>query len=217
MLPQVNLNPLTKDMDTNKQFAAIRNQISQLRDEVDQALMSIGYENLTADLRRRIDGLETEITGSNQLSNIVAETIKAKYITADMISAHYASIGDLQAVTARIGSIESDYVKTQQLNAVSGRIDNLTSIAITTQNFSAQSINANQINAGKIQASQINMDGLASALSAQDVTCLTITSGYGDLESADIHSLNASSAVIGGKSVSWFYDSNYGRYFLSGS
>lgn len=214
MLPQVNLNPLTKDMDTNKQFAAIRNQISQLRDEVDQALMSIGYDNLTSDLRKRIDGLETEITGSNQLSNIVAETIKAKYITADMISAHYASIGDLQAVTARIGSIESDYVKTQQLNAVSGRIDNLTSIAITTENFSAQNIKASQITSGTISANRIDMNGVASALVTQDIACLSV-----DANSGDFSSLSASNAFLGsnttiaGKSVSWFYDSNYGRYF----
>ena len=146
------LSLMDKNIDVNKQLAYMRNYINQLRDEIENDLMNIGYDNLDADLRKRFDDMQTGLLTANNTSMEVAGILKTQYLKADEIAAKYITAQTVAATYATIGS----------LNAVSAAIGDLAAIAITTQNLSAQSINANQITAGKIKANQIDASDIAA-------------------------------------------------------
>lgn len=159
------LSQVSKDTDIGKQMAYMRNYINQLRDEVENDLMNIGYDNLDADLRKRFDDMQTGLLTANNTSIEVAGMLKTQYLKADEIAAKYITAQTVAANYATIGS----------LNAVSAAIGDLAAIAITTQNLSAQTINANQITAGKIKASQLDADDIASGLFVGEALVATST------------------------------------------
>ncbi len=147
------LSQVSKDTDIGKQMAYMRNYINQLRDEIENDLMNIGYDNLDADLRKRFDDMQTGLLTANNTSMEVAGMLKTQYLKADQIVATYATIGSLNAVSARIGVIEANYITASEvsatyatigsLNAVSASITTLSSKAITTDNLNATMANFN--------------------------------------------------------------------------
>lgn len=186
------LSQVSKDTDIGKQMAYMRNYINQLRDEIENDLMNIGYNNLDADLRKRFDDMQTGLLTANNTSMEVAGILKTQYLKADEIVATYATLGSLNAVSARIGSLEA--------------------IAITTNNLSAQTIygnqitgltiNANQITAGKIKANQLDADDIASGLFVGEALVATATA----FDACNSQIFRASSFVDignGGKVIFW--------------
>lgn len=134
MLPMMNLNADTTNV--GKQISSIKAYINSLRDSIDTELWNISYEQLSEDLKKRIDNINDDIRLANEKADMVAGTIKANYITADVISAQYAKITELQATTARVGTLEADNV------LVKGNITTING-NITSINGSIQTINGN--------------------------------------------------------------------------
>lgn len=155
MLPALNLNAVSTD--TGKQITYIKSYINNLKDQIDDELNSISYGQLDADLRKRIDSIKDEVKQADDKSVMVAEMIKAKYITANEISAKYitanevsasyATIGSLSAVSARLGTVEANYVGTDYLSANYATIGSLSAATARIGVIEANYITANSITA----------------------------------------------------------------------
>lgn len=181
MLPQINPNPLTKDMDTNKQFAALRNQISQLRDDVDQALMSIGYDNLTLELRKKIDKLETEITGNTNLSNMVAESVKSKYVRTEVLEADMAIVmGDISSINGSISTINGNIFSINgDISTINGNIYSING-DIGTINGNITTLN------GAVSANSAVIGGLGNGTTTINGACIKTGTISANRISADL-------------------------------
>lgn len=155
------LSQVSKDTDIGKQMAYMRNYINQLRDEIENDLMNIGYNNLDADLRKRFDDMQTGLLTANNTSLEVAGMLKTQYLKADEIVSKYATITSLNAVSARVGYIESDYVKTASITALSGEINDLTTTKLdaTTAYIDFMEV-TNWVRAGYIKAEKIKTQDL---------------------------------------------------------
>ena len=135
----------SNNIDPNRQMAMMRTYLSQLKDELESELYNIGWNNLSKELRDKINSLEGYATDNDQKF----EQIRANMVTTEYLSANYATITSLNAVSADIGD--------------------LAAIAITTNNLSAQTINGSQItgltiNANQITAGTISADRISSAI-----------------------------------------------------
>lgn len=135
----------SNNIDPNRQMAMMRTYLSQLKDELETELYNIGWNNLSKELRDKIDSLDRYAEDNDEKFN----AIRAQMVTTEYLSANYATIGSLDALSATVGS--------------------LSAIAITTNNLSAQTINGSQItgltiNANQITAGTISADRISSAI-----------------------------------------------------
>lgn len=151
----------------------MRNQLAALRDGVEEELSHISYDQLDANLKKKIDELNNSLSIQKNQTDIVAQTLQAKYITAEQIAANYASFGAIDAVSARVSVIESDYITTTQLKAVT--------------------IDASQITSGKISANQIDAHGIAAtAFQGEDLHCNELTV----MLDASFDSINVAAGIV---------------------
>lgn len=147
-----------KDQDTGKQLAMMRTYLATLKDEVEAELSGIGYNNLDADLRARIDKISDGLASAHEDTALVAQSLKANYITASEIASNYVSTSYLSANYITASEIASDYASFTWVNALNAIVANLNAKAITTDNLSAQSISASQITSGTLSANRISND-----------------------------------------------------------
>ena len=191
MLPNISLNSPTNSQDVGKQLSTIRSQMASLKEAIEDELHSISYDQLDAALRARIDKLNDLYGAAIEQSNIVAETLQAKYIVADEIAAKYATVVELGAAVARIGKIEANYISTDVLDV---------STLITTANLSAQKIAAKQIDVstGKITAAQIDASNLqvkGANIDSSAIQDLNATDGYINDLSCGVFSVNRAISI----------------------
>lgn len=185
MLPMINANP--SSMDTGKQITSIKTYINTLRDAIDDELSHISYDQLDANLKKRIDAISDDIELAKEQSQIVAETVKAnylsaqeinaKYITASEVSATYASIGSLSALSARVGTIEADYVGTEYLETNYATIGALSAATARIGVIESNYITANTITADFLNARYQNA---SQGLYAQRIYCSEYNINYED-------------------------------------
>lgn len=183
------LSQVSKDTDIGKQMAYMRNYINQLRDEIENDLMNIGYNNLDADLRKRFDDMQTGLLTANNTSLEVAGLLKTKYLTAQEIvtnyitareaSLTYATIGSLNAVSAEVGELS-----TKKLDATTAYID-----FMEVTNW----VRAGYIRADKIKTQDLFTQTLSASLSL-----------WANILSTNSISINGSSHV-GGYTLSGAY------------
>lgn len=176
-----------KKATPEQQMAAMRNYINQLKDDTEQELFNIRWENLSKPLQEKLNGLDKEIVANSNKIN----QIQANFITADQIAAQY--------VTSEY--LESDFIYTKTLKAsqiTAGRIavDHLDTSVITTSNFSAQNINADKITSGTVATARLDASVITTAnLSAQYISVDQLTGGYIDAEHIDADSIRAGLVV----------------------
>lgn len=142
----------SNNIDPNRQMAMMRTYLSQLKDELETELYNIGWNNLSKELRDKINSLESYKSDVDEK----VEMIRAKAVSVDYLTANYITASEISAGYASVGSF----------NALSATVNNLSAIAITTQNLSAQTIDAGQIttgyiNAGRIAAGSLNVNKIA--------------------------------------------------------
>lgn len=215
MLPNINLNPITKDDSPAKQIASLRSQLAQLKDGVEESLNNISYDNLNAALRKKIDAIDDIKVYAQDQVNIVAQTITADVlkVTGDIqsINGNITTInGNISAINGTVSGLRGDF---NSLSAKAITTDTLdVSTLITTSNLQAQSIKASQINSGKITASQINAHSLATSLFTgedlvvNELTCnldasfdsidVAATASCGDLKSDTVDTGTVTADVV---------------------
>ena len=183
MLTQINPNAQANDMDMTKQIASLRNQIAQLRDSVEDELACIRYDQLEANLRKKIDSIQ-ELYGNVETTNIVAQTLKAKYLVADEIATQYATIKNLDAAVARIGTIEANYVSASYLSANYATIGSLSAVsarvgAIEADYVTAGVVAANYATIGSLNAVSAKVNTIsANYITANDITASLIAGKF---------------------------------------
>ena len=137
-----------KKATPEQQMAAMRNYINQLKDDTEQELFNIRWENLSKPLQEKLNGLDKEIVANSNKIN----QIQANFITADQIAAQY--------VTSEY--LDSDFIYTKTLNA-----SQITAGKINTEVFNASMLEAEYINASKqIKTSKLD----ATVVKATDIT-----------------------------------------------
>lgn len=174
MIPQISLGTT---LDVGKQLASIRSYLIQLRDAIDDDIHAIGFDNLTSDLRKRIEGLENNSSNNGQFAQLVAEKLKADYITAkdikatyvttDYLSANYVTTGTLNAKIATLDEIYGSKAWLGALDAEVARIRDvevatLKANSVTVSNLAngTTTINGGCIKTGTISADRINVNNL---------------------------------------------------------
>lgn len=182
MLPNISLNSPINSQDTGKQISMLRSQMASLKEAIEDELQSISYDQLDAALRKKIDSLNDSLGMAVEQTAIVAQTLKAKYITADEISARYATFGTVNAVSARVSKIESNYISTDVLDVTT---------LITTTNFAAQEINAGKITAGTIDVARLSGDVITTSNASTKFKTLTVK----------VNILEASGITLGGANL----------------
>lgn len=192
-LPQI--STLNTTQDANKQLAQIRSYLIQLKDEVEQELNNITYEQLSASLQKKIDAINEDIARANNFTDIVAQTLKAQYIKADSISATYATVSSLSAQAARIDNLVADHVSVGDLSATNASIEKLrtdvveanyvtTSVLqadelIINQNIQTVGASVEQLRASIVEADYVTTTALnAKHFTADHVTAGTINGNY---------------------------------------
>lgn len=176
-----------KKATPEQQMAAMRNYINQLKDDTEQELFNIRWENLSKPLQEKLNGFDKEIVANSNSIN----QIQANFITADQIAAQY--------VTSEY--LESDFIYTKTLNAsqiTAGRIavDHLDTSVITTANFSAQNINADKITSGTVATARLDASVITTGnLSAQSINVDQLTGGYISADHIDAASIRAGLVV----------------------
>ena len=169
----------SQETDVNKQMSQMRNYLNMLKDEIENALSNIGYDQLDADLRKRIDEMGDNIyKNSNEILE-VAGTLKAKYITADEIASTYATFGWVSANYATFNWVSSNYasisylegnyasfnyVDTYYLSANDASITYATISALTAVDGKFNNLNANNITSGTLTSARLNADDIASTM-----------------------------------------------------
>lgn len=171
------MGSLMATQDTNKQLSSIRSYLSQLQESMEAELMNIGIDNLSGELKKKLEtmsddimvqsnevqDLQTSLVTAEQVSAIVGRfnfvttsVLNARLITVNNLIAEKATIGDLTAVSARVGTIEANYVNANFVNTAilnSGFIkaDYITGNLIRGKIFGSDSANIDWINATNIK------------------------------------------------------------------
>lgn len=137
-----------KNISPDKQLAMMRTYLSQLKDETEGELYNIRWDNLSKDLREKIDGLQSIAVQANDLAMSV-KSISAAYITADYITANLIESLNIHVGTAQVdGYLAAGCIGTTQLAAG----------AVTAEKIEAHSIGADQIATNYVYAGTIVAD-----------------------------------------------------------
>lgn len=152
-LPQI--STLNTTQDPNKQLAQMKSYLVQFKDETEAELNNVGYEMLSSSLQKRIDKINDDIAANNSYTQLVAETLSARYITADAIQAQYATVGQLSAQIASVKSLFADYATVGNLNAVAARVGSIEANYITANYVDAKTFSADHIYAGTINGNYV--------------------------------------------------------------
>lgn len=167
-----------KKATPEQQMAAMRNYINQLKDDTEQELFNIRWENLSKPLQEKLNGLDKEIVANSDKIN----QIQANFITADQIAAQY--------VTSQY--LESDFIYTKTLNASQITAGKINTTVFNASMLEAQYINAsNQIKTSKLDATVIT----TTNLSAQSISVDQLTGGYIDASHIDADTIRAGLVV----------------------
>lgn len=167
-----------KKATPEQQMAAMRNYINQLKDDTEQELFNIRWENLSKPLQEKLNGLDKEIVANSDKIN----QIQANFITADQIAAQY--------VTSEY--LESDFIYTKTLNASQITAGKINTTVFNASMLEAQYINAsNQIKTSKLDAAVIT----TTNLSAQSISVDQLSGGYIDASHIDADSIRAGLVV----------------------
>lgn len=207
MLPSLNVT--SKETDVNKQFASIRSYLLTLKDEIENELSSISYNQLDADLRKRIDNMDTLVAQAKEQSDIVAQTVKANFLSADEIAARYASIGYVQGNYASFNYLSSYYITASQIDA------NYASINYLQTNY----LTANQISASYITASAVASSyATIGNLNAATARISNLEAGGLSVMGSGAYRFNVSSTgvTISGNTCHIYYSGGGGAYPIWG-
>lgn len=160
----------SKETDVNKQMAQMRNYLNMLKDEMENALNNIGYDQLDADLRKRIDELGDSVYANNNEILEIAGTLKTKYLTADEVASTYATFGWVSGNFATFNYLQSnyasftyvdgnfatfDYLNTYYLTAETAILTYATITSLNGVDAKFNSLNADNINAGKLKLNRL--------------------------------------------------------------
>lgn len=154
MLPTLNLNAVSTD--TGKQISSIKSYINQLKDSIDDELSHISYEQLDKNLQKRIDALNDSVKLAEENTMVVAETVKAKYITAAQVDAKIVSAG---FVTADV--VAANYASLGEFNAVKGTVDTINANYINANYVSSRYATIGNLNAATARITSLETGGLA--------------------------------------------------------
>lgn len=164
MLPTLNLNAVSTD--TGKQISSIKSYINQLKDSMDDELSHISYEQLDKNLQKKIDALNDSIKLAEENTMLVAETVKAKYITANEVAARYITASQVDAKIVSAGFVTADvvaanYASITEFNAVKGTVDTINANYINANYVSSRYATIGSLNAATARITSLETGGLA--------------------------------------------------------
>lgn len=111
--------------DANKQIAVMRTYIQTLKDEIEDSLNDIHYDQLTPALRAKFDAIDTALAGLQRMITTTEENIHVNYDTDADIEEVYEKKTVVAAVSERVTDLEQDHVSKQDLSDATDRISSL--------------------------------------------------------------------------------------------
>lgn len=198
MIEPINLNADGKDL--GKQITALKTYVQQMRDQVDDELHSIGFEQLNRDLQKRISGLDESIKLTNEMARITAENITAKYLSADFIRATYMTADEIQATYITADEVTTNYLNAQQIAASYATIGSLNAVSARVG-----TVEANYISASTVAANYATI----SSLGAAEARIGTIEANYITASAITAEYLNSKFSGSNGLQASRIYCDNY--------
>lgn len=178
-LPSV--GSLVSTQDTNKQLSSIRSYLNQLREELEAELMNIGYDNLSADLKKKLSSMSDDIMVAGEDSTATYEYVKANVLTASEISATYVSTN----------ALTTQYLTAEYINTLG-----ITASYISAECMQAISLDASQITSGVISADRVYSNALWTSYIKAKVVDLGYITAEGITASRINTALNQASLSI---------------------
>lgn len=111
--------------DANKQIAVMRTYIQTLKDEIEDSLNDIHYDQLTPALRAKFDAIDTALAGLQRMITTTEENITVNYSSDIEIDKVYAKITTVDNINSRLEAVEADYVTDSELSGVADRVTTL--------------------------------------------------------------------------------------------
>lgn len=199
MLPSVNLSADFNSQDTKKQISALKSQMASLRDAVEDELMNIGYDQLDANLKKKIDSIKEDLTRvsdesimavsslkANYIDAAMADiaTIKSNYVTTSVLSAQIANLGTVYASQAWVGALDAVVANLRDVHIANLEADHVSVASFNALNATVGTINANYITASAVSASSIagkfNSYANGLTITTQNLRAQTIQRWYGN-------------------------------------
>lgn len=111
--------------DANKRIAVTISYIQTLRDELEEAINNIQYDQLSPALRAKFDAIDDALAGLQRMITTTEENITVNYSSDIEIDKVYAKIDTVDNINSRLETVESDYVTGSQLDGVADRVETL--------------------------------------------------------------------------------------------
>ena len=136
------ISTLNTVQDTNKQLAAIRSYLIQLKDELEAELSNVTYDMLSVPLQKKIDAISEDIA-----ANKIQQDITAQYI-----SAQFAQVNELVADTLVTAELYADDMKAEAISAGEIYAGQMKAEAISASEAYARSVVANKVTADEVRS-----------------------------------------------------------------
>lgn len=168
-MPLPSFNLPGKNIGADKQMSMMRTYLAQLKDETEAELYNIRWDNLSKDLREKIEALDYDIQtnteyveGVNQnVGTLRADVISANYVNATQVN---ALIGSFDYVKA--GIINANWVTASQVNAQIGAFDYVGAGIINANWVTASYVKTNILTSTYIRSTILSSDNVNAAFSS---------------------------------------------------
>lgn len=123
--------------DPSKQITVMRNYIISLKDELEQALADIKYENLDPALRKKFDAIDNTLANLKNATRTIEEDIKVNYDTEADIDDVYEKKTVVAALDDRVEALENDHVTEQAFSDLEDRVETVENAVGALQDIDA--------------------------------------------------------------------------------
>ena len=114
-----------KGQDVQKRLQVIEQYIINLRNDIEEEINSITYENLDPSLRKRFTDIQDGLLAAQMAISTTDQNVTANYISDIEGAEAFATKDTVENLTERVVDLEDDHVSEQDLTNVTDRVTTL--------------------------------------------------------------------------------------------
>lgn len=165
------MGSLMATQDTNKQLSSIRSYLSQLQESMEAELMNIGIDNLSGELKKKLETMSDDImVQSNEVQDLQTSLVTAEQVNAIVGKFDFVTTSVLSAEVAAINRVVATKVTAAQVDAQIGNFNYANIGIVTAGTIGTYELNAGKITSGTLAAARISTDIMrANAFTASNI------------------------------------------------
>lgn len=163
------MGSLMATQDTNKQLSSIRSYLSQLQESMEAELMNIGIDNLSGELKKKLETMSDDImVQSNEVQDLQTSLVTAEQVSAIVGSFNFVTTAYLQANYITANAIASNYVSTNYLTSNYVTANYIASNYVTANYLSTNYLTANAIATNYLKTSNFTASNIVAKFTASE-------------------------------------------------